>query len=103
MDRSRRGFLAGMLALGAAPAIVKASSLMPIFTRKEPGGLLVPAEEIEAYFENSIMDNVLLTPAMITKEALRILHINLSHMHELDRQFTDDYKCLNKIIRRFEG
>ncbi len=31
---NRRGFLGAMLAAGAAPAIVKASSLMPIWTPK---------------------------------------------------------------------
>lgn len=30
---TRRGFLAGMLALGAAPAIVRAGSLMPVRAR----------------------------------------------------------------------
>ncbi len=37
---TRRGFLLGMLALGAAPAIVRAASLMPVVT---PAGLVVPA------------------------------------------------------------
>jgi hypothetical protein len=31
MSITRRGFLTGMLALGAAPAIVRAASLMPIW------------------------------------------------------------------------
>lgn len=31
---TRRGFLGGMLALAAAPAIVRASSLMPVVVRK---------------------------------------------------------------------
>lgn len=39
MSLSRRGFLTGMLALGAAPAIVRAASLMKVVT---PAGLLVP-------------------------------------------------------------
>lgn len=39
MSLSRRGFLTGMLALGAAPAIVRAASLMRTVT---PAGLLVP-------------------------------------------------------------
>lgn len=30
-ETSRRGFLAGMLAIGAAPVIVRASSLMPLY------------------------------------------------------------------------
>lgn len=39
MSLSRRGFLTGMLALGAAPAIVRAASLMKVVT---PAGLIVP-------------------------------------------------------------
>lgn len=52
---NRRGFLQGMLAAGAAPAIVKASSLMPIFVPKlwtpavlQFGPGIVSAEEILA-------------------------------------------------------
>lgn len=37
MSLSRRGFLTGMLALGAAPAIVRAASLMKVVT---PSGLI---------------------------------------------------------------
>jgi len=37
MSLSRRGFLTGMLALGAAPAIVRAASLMKVVT---PAGLI---------------------------------------------------------------
>jgi len=37
MNLSRRGFLTGMLALGAAPAIVRAASLMKVVT---PAGLI---------------------------------------------------------------
>lgn len=40
---SRRGFLTGMLALGAAPAIVRAASLMPVVT---PAGLIVPSGDV---------------------------------------------------------
>lgn len=43
MNLSRRGFLTGMLALGAAPAIVRAASLMKVVT---PSGLLVPDDNI---------------------------------------------------------
>lgn len=40
---TRRGFLTGMLALGAAPAIVRAASLMPLVT---PAGLVVPSNQL---------------------------------------------------------
>lgn len=38
---NRRGFLHAMLAAGAAPAIVKAANIMPVFVRFD-SGLLVP-------------------------------------------------------------
>lgn len=38
---NRRGFLHAMLAAGAAPAIVKAANIMPVFARLD-SGLLVP-------------------------------------------------------------
>lgn len=50
---NRRGFLATMFAACAAPAIVKAANIMPIFMRRE-GGLLAPVfgdfvREVSAY------------------------------------------------------
>lgn len=39
----RRSFLGSILALGVAPAFVRASSLMPVFARSE-SGLIVPRE-----------------------------------------------------------
>lgn len=41
---NRRGFLGAILASGAAPAIVRASSLMPVFARLD-SGLLAPTWE----------------------------------------------------------
>lgn len=38
---NRRGFLSAILAAGLAPALCKASNLMPVFVRRE-SGLLVP-------------------------------------------------------------
>lgn len=43
MNLSRRGFLTGMLALGAAPAIVRAASLMRTVT---PAGLIVASGDV---------------------------------------------------------
>lgn len=39
----RRGFIGAILAAGAAPAIVKAANIMPVFVRRE-SGLLAPAD-----------------------------------------------------------
>ena len=41
---NRRGFLGAILAAGVAPAVVKAANIMPVFVRREVGGLLVPGE-----------------------------------------------------------
>lgn len=54
----RRGFLGSILALAAAPAIVRASSLMKV----APSGLMLPAR-----------GNQLLTIQDITNETLRVL------------------------------
>lgn len=43
---NRRGFLGAMLAAAAAPAIVKAESLMPIWVPKQE--LIVPKQELAA-------------------------------------------------------
>ena len=59
---TRRGFLGSMLALAAAPAIVRASSLMKIAPgmRELESGIVVPG-------------NQLLTIKQITDEALRVI------------------------------
>jgi len=41
----RRGFIGSILALGAAPALVKYGNIMPIFKRAE-NGLVLPDDEI---------------------------------------------------------
>ena len=55
---NRRGFLAGILAAGMAPAVVRAASLMKVIS---PTGLVAPPSDI------------LLVPSIISREALRIL------------------------------
>lgn len=62
---NRRKFLQGATALFCAPAIIKADALM-----KVSSGLIIPEQEI--YTGNEI-----LTPEMITRETLRILHKRL--------------------------
>jgi len=71
----RRGFLSAILAAGVAPALVKAANIMPVFARRE-SGMLVPSEQFvvtEIYGAN-----MLLTPSMVTREALRILQAQLT-------------------------
>ena len=76
----RRNFLRGILALGAAPAIVRASSLMPIWVPPDPGwltlagdGLIDDTAALHAYmrgepvwFRGAVLqalDNVVRLPA----------------------------------------
>jgi hypothetical protein len=74
-----------MLAVGAAPAIVKAANLMPVFMRRE-SGLIAPAEQL--FVVTGVTGgNTLLTPAMVTREALRILHKKL----EFTSRINGDY------------
>ncbi len=63
---NRRGFLQGIIALGMAPAIVRASSLMPI--------RVLDAPRIVVWGESEI---TLLTPQIIANEAFKMLESNL--------------------------
>lgn len=75
MNFTRRGFLGSILALGAAPAIVRADSLMRI---------IVPTtEEVVAI----VGGNRILTIQMITAEALRILHENMQFVQNVNTEF----------------
>ena len=56
MELSRRGFLGAMLAVAAAPAIVKASSLMPIY---------VPKPAILTLWGDGVHDDTLALQALI--------------------------------------
>lgn len=69
---NRRGFLTGILALGAAPAIVRATSLMPGRAIWVPGHLV-------AYGSMTVESEFVLpvTYDQITREALRILQGNI--------------------------
>lgn len=90
---NRRGFLQAMLAAGAAPAIVKAVNLMPLFVRKEAGGLLVPEWEEIPYVSG-------MTYAQITREALRILHGNMEFVARVNRDFGNAKNLADRIIVR---
>lgn len=67
---NRRGFLGTILAAGAAPSIVRASSLMPILMRK-------PTIIVPELIVSSVPACGLLTIEQITREALTILHKQL--------------------------
>lgn len=74
----RRGFLRGAGALLAAPAIVRAASLMPVSVAPVP---------IEAYW--SVSHAGLLSPALIQREALAILENNLVGVRRVNRLFAE--------------
>jgi hypothetical protein len=81
---SRRGFLGAILAAGAAPAIVKAANIMPVFVRREGGGLIVP--------ETVVTGNTLITIDQITREALRILHKQTLFIKSVNRDYERGFK-----------
>jgi hypothetical protein len=63
MELSRRGFLGAMLAAAAAPAFVKASSLMPIY---------VPKQEVLTLWGDGVHDDSAALQALIDgKEVVR--------------------------------
>lgn len=79
----RRGFLRGMLALGMAPAIVRASSLMPI---------VVPA-------------SIGLTSAIITAVAPKIITLDITAevlriAHNLNAEYEDAFRGSRLTVRR---
>lgn len=74
---NRRGFLQSILVAAAAPAIVRADSLMRII----PRDLAVMDIGVGAY------DVEILTIDQITREALRIAHENLLFIAGVDASF----------------
>ena len=87
---NRRGFLGTMLALGAAPAVVRAESLMAVRS------LWVPDCKVVTVGGNSI-----LTIEQITRDALRILNAQMSLMTgDIYRTFGKQADAL--VIRRPE-
>ena len=79
MLMNRRGFLLGMLAAGAAPAIVKAANIMPIFVRKEVGGLLVPGWPAEMQHEQYVVTEVSGGSVLLAVNVRRVRDVRVSH------------------------
>lgn len=75
---SRRGFLTGLTALVAAPAIVRATSLMPIASPKDY--LLLNATE-------SYSHQTLLTLRQITREAIEQWRNTNQFLDGIDQQY----------------
>ena len=89
----RRGFLHGILALGAAPAIVRIGSLMPIKS------IFVPTtEEVLAFTGARSIGggNTLLYIDLITKEVLRIIHSKMDFLGQVNREYSDEFLNIGK-------
>ena len=79
---NRRGFLGGILAIAAAPAIVRADSLMRVVPRETTVWIGVDVGAVPG-------DIAILTPAAITREALRILHQQASFIEVINRPYPE--------------
>jgi len=88
---NRRGFIGSILAIGAAPAIVKASSLMRV------QGIIVPTLE-EVLAVNS--GRPILEINMITRRALEALEENLVMSRSIESKWADFVKSNTVVIRR---
>lgn len=78
---NRRGFIGSILAACAAPAIVRADSLMRVFAPHESGLLVV----------TRVAGNQLTAYDIITREALLILDNQLSFVREVNQDFGQSF------------
>jgi hypothetical protein len=90
---NRRGFLQSILAAGVAPAFVGSGVLMPI--RALLPALHPSLRLIEEATENSIPVVVrgnMLTPSIITAEALRILENQITKSHSINAKWDPEFR-----------
>lgn len=95
----RRGFLGAMLAACAAPAIVRAASLMKV------SGIVIPTDEEVFAVTRSLITiggnaNSLLTPQIIARESLRILEANLTMASKVNRHFDKQFVQVGNLVIR---
>lgn len=76
---SRRGFLRGLGAIIAAPAIVRVASLMPVSVTAYP--------RLEVGMTVAGIGNGLLTINMITREAIKLWQMNCEYLAFTDERF----------------
>lgn len=90
---SRRGFLGGLLGLIAAPAIVKATSLMPVRAERLEVriGDRVSIEGLEEEYEITGQSNGLLTINKITREAIRMWHNTNEFVKNTNMQYDEEF------------
>lgn len=87
---NRRGFLGSILALGAAPAIVRADSLMRIVPMD---GVIVHRIPPMVMFPNpTFTGSVILTVDQITAEALRIAHERAQFINSINREWQSEFE-----------
>jgi len=80
MSATRRGFLGGLLALVAAPAVVRAASLMPV--------RVMPDEEVLVQLARR---NSLVTLNQITREAMRLFNSSNAFIESLNKHYDDSF------------
>lgn len=85
MNLSRRGFLGSILALGAAPAIVRADSLMRIV----PMETTLIAGELGSLARFDI----------IIGGALRVAHANAAFVASVNREWNEDFAHYRSTLR----
>lgn len=91
---NRRGFMSSLLALGMAPAIVRAESLMRI----KP--ILLPGEDFEFASDGvwGAGSSALLTPLLISREALKMLKLNLAAVNLMNRSYEDRFVKIGSTL-----
>lgn len=87
---NRRGFLGAILAAGAAPAIVKAASLMPVFTRSA-SGLFVPPTRLDVLYQFGAPDLIL----TLEDFAARVIE---PAMLAVSRKLDEDALCSARLL-----
>lgn len=84
----RRGFLGAMLAAAAAPAFVRAGSLMRVNPR-----IIAPA------YAQGLASSMLLTQDVITRECLRVLEGRLAFTSNINRDWESQIGFPGQTIR----
>lgn len=88
MNLNRRGFLGGIIASIAAPAIVKPFNLMPVVSMRALTDY-VPGEI--AQLDVLYGSRQLLTISQITREAVRLFQNSNAFIQQIDRQYDDAF------------
>ncbi len=98
-ELSRRSLFAGIGALIAAPAIVRAASLMPV-RAIVPVRRLTLAEITREWSRGRgpFRRNTYVTFAEITREAMNQVRNSNSFIENIDRQWAEDFACCEQRL-----